>query len=294
MAKVGVVIVNYNGKKFQNDCIASLKRMDFQDYEVIVVDSGSTDCSIEMLRKCYPDVHVLEQNDNVGVAVGNNIGIHYSIQMGTEYTLLMNNDVELDKAMLSIMLENANEQTIVVPKIFYYTPSDVLWFAGGRMNWNEATGEHVGLGEKDQGQYDQSCYIDYSPTCCMLIHNSVFEKIGNIDEKTFMYFDDTDLCVRINDAGYKIKYVPMAKMWHKVSSSSGGEKSKYFVYYNTRNHFYFMDKYRKKMRLKARVHVDLKYLAKYIVNPIRCKNERYILRAYRDYKKAITGRVDDL
>lgn len=75
MAKVGIVIVNYNGEKYQNNCIKTLYKMDNQDFEIIVVDSGSKDKSIQLLREAYPKVHVLEQGDNVGVAVGNNIGI---------------------------------------------------------------------------------------------------------------------------------------------------------------------------------------------------------------------------
>lgn len=294
MAKVGIVIVNYNGEKFQNDCIASLKKMSCQDYEIIVVDSGSTDNSVRLLREEYPEVHILEQKENVGVAVGNNMGIDYSINLGTEYTLLMNNDVELDKEMLTIMLTNADDKNVVVPKIYYYNPSNLLWFAGGRMNWKKATGEHIGLKEKEEGQYDRIKNIDYAPTCSMLIHNSILKKIGKIDESTFMYFDDTDLCVRITDSGYNIKYVPKAKMWHKVSSSSGGEKSKYFVYYNTRNHLYFMDRYKKRICFCSRMDVYIRYYIKYLLNPIRCKNEKYIRKAYNDYKKKIYGRVDDL
>lgn len=294
MARVCIVIVNYNGEKFQNECIASLKKMDCQDYEIIVVDSSSTDNSISKLRQQYPNVRVLEQDDNVGVAIGNNIGIDYSLNSGAEYTLLMNNDVELDTAMLSIMLEHSDEHTVVVPKIYYYNPLNVLWFAGGRMNWKEAKGEHKGLGETDIGQYDEMEEVDYAPTCCMLIHNSIFKRIGKIDERTFMYFDDTDLCVRIIEAGNTIKYVPLAKMWHKVSSSSGGEKSKYFVYYDTRNHFYFIDKYKNKVKFYTKALIYIKYLIKYIISPFRCKNEKYILRAYMDYRKLISGRVDDL
>ena len=294
MAKVGIVIVNYNGEKFQNDCIESLKKMDCKDFEIIVVDSGSTDKSIEMLRKEYTDVHILEQNKNVGVAVGNNIGINFSIKLGTEYTLLLNNDVEVDDKLLSILLENANENTVTVPKIYYFNPSDKLWFAGGRMNWKKATGEHIGLGEKDFGQYDISCYIDYSPTCCMLIHNSVFNKVGKMDESTFMYFDDTDFCVRLIDNGYKIRYISSAKMWHKVSSSSGGEKSKSFVYYNTRNHFYFVDKYVNHIKNITKISIRVKYFAKLIISPVRYKNEKYIFKAYKDYKKRIKGRVDNI
>ena len=81
MAKVGIVIVNYNGEKYQNDCMKSLYMMVNQDFEVIVVDSASKVNSISLLRESYPNVHILEQKDNVGVAVGNNIGIEYSISL---------------------------------------------------------------------------------------------------------------------------------------------------------------------------------------------------------------------
>ena len=98
---VGIVIVNYNGEAYQNECIKSLYQMKYSNFKIIVVDSGSTDNSLIILKEQFPEVIVLEQFDNVGVAKGNNIGINYSIKLGMNYTLLLNNDTEVDSLLLS-------------------------------------------------------------------------------------------------------------------------------------------------------------------------------------------------
>lgn len=291
---IGIVIVNYNGEKYQNDALCTIYASSYQNFEVIVVDSASKDRSIEIAKKEYPQVHYLLQSENVGVAKGNNIGIRYAIeQLDAEYVLLLNNDIELDKNTLKKLYENADRLTIAVPKIYYFQPHDMLWFAGGEMYWNRGESGHIGNFEIDHGQYDKEKIIGYSPTCCMLIHRGVFEKIGYIDENVFMYFDDTDLCVRMNDAGYKIKYVPSAFMWHKVSSSGGGMDSKVYVYYNTRNKFYFMDKYKSRLVFPAKLYTYTKLLAKFMLSPVYKRNDKYILKAWKDYKAGKMGRCDD-
>jgi Predicted glycosyltransferases len=292
MAKLGIVIVNYNGEKYQNDCIRSLYSMNYQNFEIIVVDSASKDQSIALLKKEFPNVHILEEHDNVGVAVGNNIGIRYSVSLNTEYTLLLNNDVELHSELISELLQKADSDTIVVPKIYYYEPNNLLWFAGGKLLWNKGSAMHVGIHEEDRGQYDKEILITYAPTCCMLIHNRIFERIGMIDEKMFMYYDDTDLCARMQENGIRLLYVPTAKMWHKVSSSSGGENSKLNVYYMFRNQLYFMKKHKNMLIFPARLYALSRAGAKYLLSPFRCKNDKYILEAYKDYFVGKMGRKD--
>lgn len=292
MSTVGIVIVNYNGAKYQNDCIKSLYDMDYDSFEIIVVDSGSKDNSIQMLRDVYPKVHVLEMNDNIGVAAGNNVGIKYSIELGTEYTLLLNNDVEVDKELLTILMQNADKTTAVVPKIYYYEPKDVLWYAGGELGWEKELASHRGYGKKDIGEFDEMREITYAPTCCMLIHNSIFEKVGMIDETIFMYYDDTDFCVRMYEAGIKLLYCPKAKLWHKVSSSSGGQESKITIYYMYRNQLYYMHKYRKKIKMKYRIYFMMVAAYFFVTFPWKCKNNRYILVAYIDYFLGRMGRKE--
>lgn len=285
-AKIGIVIVNYNGAVYQNDCMHTIFASSYQDFEVIVVDSGSHDNSLEMLQKEYPQVTVLPQNENVGVAVGNNIGIKYAIQHGMEYTLLMNNDVEIDPKVIETLLAKASKDTITVPKIYYYEPHDLLWFAGGELNWKIGSSYHTGLKEHDSEELNREREISYAPTCCMLIHNSVFKRIGLIEEKYFMYFDDTDLCARIQEAqGLRILYVPEAVMWHKVSSSTGGEASKVKIYYQTRNKLIYMNKFKDKIGFSTVLYSYFRMFLSYAKGVCHRTNSRIIIRAIRDYQK---------
>lgn len=293
--KIGIVIVNYNGEKYQNDALKTIYDSSYDNLEVIIVDSGSKDRSIELAKEAYPKVHYLLQNENVGVAKGNNIGIKYAInELNVEYVLLLNNDIELEKDTIRYLIENASSNTITVPKIYYYEPHDMLWFAGGAMVWHKGESEHWGNFETDCGKYDEQKEITYSPTCCMLIHKDVFEKVGFIDETVFMYFDDTDFCARVNKEGIKILYVPKSIMWHKVSSAGGGSDSKVQVYYMTRNKLYYMNKHKEELKFPARLFTYSKFIVKYLISPVYKKNDKYIMKAWKDYRKGNMGRCDDL
>ena len=284
MAEIGIVIVNYNGEKFQNKCIRSIYESTFKDIEIVVVDSGSSDKSIEMLYNEFPDVHIIEMEDNVGVAAGNNIGIRYCLDHEDEYIMLMNNDIEIAPDMIEIMYRHADNNTIIVPKIYYYDPHNVIWFAGGELDWKHGCSVHIGLNEIDKGQYDQKKSISYAPTCSMLLHQSVFQIIVEIDERYFMYFDDTDLCARISQVSdYNIKYVPEAVMWHKVSSSSGSG-SKLKIYYQTRNKLIFINKFKNKTSVYTYLYTYVQMLARFIKSPFKYKNYSVIPKAYMDYK----------
>ncbi|MCI8662899.1 MAG: glycosyltransferase family 2 protein [Hungatella sp.] len=293
--KIGVVIVNYNGAAYQNKALKTIYDSSYKNIDVIIVDSDSKDNSIELAQNAYPQAHYLLQNENVGVAKGYNIGARYAIdKLDAEYILLINNDIELDNKAIERLIKKADKSTITVPKIYYYEPHDMIWFAGGKMYWKKGESGHIGNFETDKGQYDEEHIIEYSPACCMLIHRDVFAKVGYIDETVFMYFDDTDLCVRMNDAGFKILYVPSAYLWHKVSSSGGGMDSKVYVYYNFRNKFYFMNKYKDRLQFPARIFTYTKLLAKFLLSPVYKKNDKYILKAWIDYRHGRMGRCDDL
>lgn len=280
--KVGIVIVNYNGAKYQNDSIRSLKNMDYHNYEIIVVDNGSTDNSLELLRKEFDDVLIVETNKNLGVAAGNNIGIRYALKRNAEYVLLLNNDIELSENVLSLLVQNASNRIMTVPKIYYYDKKRVIWSAGGEVNWKWGLPYHIGQDKPDNARFNIKKVVEIAPTCCMLIHKEVFIKVGYMDEKYFMYFDDTDFCIRANDKGYKILYIPEAKMWHKVSSSSGGANSKICRYYVSRNILYFMNKYRNRVGNKKYNYIigQIKYS---IMHYRKDKNAKYILLGFLDY-----------
>lgn len=293
-AKVGIVIVNYNGAAYQNEAFKSLYESSFKDFIVVVVDSASQDNSIDLLEREYPQTIILRQNENVGVAKGNNIGIEYCLSMNTEYILLMNNDVEMNNQMLALLVSKASEEVITVPKLYYYSPHNMIWYAGGYFDWKRGRAPHIGMGEVDKGEYDEEKFVEYSPTTCMLIHSSIFKKIGMIEEDFFMYYDDTDWCVRLMDAGIKILYVPSAVMWHKVSSSTGGGASKIKLYYMHRNQLYFIDKHKDHITLRTRIYVYYRLIYLYFIGIVRRNNNRILAKAYRDYKNGVKYRCDDI
>lgn len=291
MKTICIVIVNYNGEKFQNDCLKTIFDSPFSDFEVVIIDSGSTDNSIEMVRNSFPQVHIIECGENVGVAVGNNIGINFSIENGAMYTLLLNNDTELSPDLLECLLKEANNN-VVVPKIYFYDQPNRIWFGGGKLNWEKAIGEHIYY--QNENDYDKSKFINYAPTCCMLIPNNYFKNVGKMDESLFMYYDDTDFCARLFENNISIKYIAESSLWHKVSSSSGGSMSKVSVYYNARNQLYFISKYKNNIKFGDKMLIIAKKLAKGIWGQITNKNDKYILSAYKDYFIGRMGRKDFL
>lgn len=288
--KVCIVIVNYNGIKYQYEALESLYAMEETNFDIVIVDNHSTDASISSAVLHWPSIIVLQQEENCGFAKGCNIGIDYSMSHGYSYTLLINNDVVVDRRLLTELLAHADENTIVVPKIYFFDRPDVLWYAGGEIRWNRLETHNIGYGIKDQGQYDTQREVEFLNGCCMLIHNTVFSEIGKFDENYFMYFEDTDFGLRMLDAKKKIVYVPDAKLWHKVSSSTGGEDSKMQVYYMNRNRLYFAKKHLTRFGWQASLYANMKAFVKWMISPVYKKNDRYIWNAYMDFKKGKMGK----
>lgn len=241
---VTIVIVNYNGENVLNDCISSLKQIDYTNYRVVVVDNNSQDNSINKLRNAYPDVKIIQNKENLGVAEGNNTGVRYALKKKSDFILLLNGDTEVAKNFLTELIKRAqrNKKYLVCSKIYYFDRPKYLWYAGGYINWFSGTSFHTGEGKKDQGQYNQAKKVKYSSTCCLLVPNEVFRRIGLFDKKYFIYFDDVDFCARVIKNGYPIIYEPKSIVWHKVGSFTGGSQSPNAIYYGTRNKLYFMKK----------------------------------------------------
>lgn len=193
---------------------------------------------------------LIENDRNDGFAEGNNIGIRYALEnLSPDYFLLLNNDTVVHKDFLKEMV-NIGEKNenfgIIGPKIYYYNEPDVIWCIGGKIDWKFARGLHVGINEVDKGQYNKTKEFDYISGSAFLIKREVIDKIGLLDKKFFLYFEETDLAFRASKEGYKCVYAPKAKIWHKVSKSGGGISKPIGLYYITRNRWLFMKKWAKK------------------------------------------------
>lgn len=292
--KIGIVIVNYNGEKFLEKCIKSILTNNYRNYEIIIVDNNSKDKSKELI-KAFNDnrIILIECDENYGVAKGNNIGIKKSISNMCEYTLLLNNDTICPSTILSSLIKKIGFDEICVPKILY-PDYKTIWYCGGKLEFNRGSAKHFYYNKENCKEYRYKEYYNYAPTTCMLIRNSVFEKIGLMDEKYFLYFDDTDFCMRLYLYDIKIKLCYEDYIIHLVGKSTGGDKSTLSIYYMTRNKFYFVKKYKKYFKKVVILLIYLKKYRDYIKGKIMHTNNHIIKKAIADYKKGKMGRCDEI
>jgi GT2 family glycosyltransferase len=246
---IGIVILTWNGKELTLQCLRSVLQCTYPNFRVTVVDNASKDGTVEALRHEFGDkIDIIANPRNLMYAGGNNVGIKQLLERHVDWVLLLNNDVEVDPGLLNGLVsvgESDQEIGIVGPKIYYWKPKDLLWFAGGKMSlWGRGS-RHIGIREKDAGQYDQIRDVDYITGCALMIRRQVIEQIGLLDESYPMYNEDSDWCQRAREAGYRVVYAPEGKLWHKISSSAGGQLSGFKIRHRLRSQLIFLTKYAK-------------------------------------------------
>lgn len=293
--KVGIILVNYNGEKYNKECIDSILKSTYEDYEIIVVDNASSDNSVESLEKNYGNKITLFRNlKNEGFSEGNNIGIKIAKKKNCDYILLLNNDTviieDCIEKMVKCSINNAN--SVVSPKIYYYDNKEIIWSAGARMLWKKGLAAQNGLNMRDNGEYNQSLNVEFGTGCCLLIPMEIIDSVGLLSKDYFLYYEDTDYCARILKSGFYIVYEPEAILYHKVSASTGGEESYMYIYYNTRNRLLFNKKHNKKNILYYLPYFYLTRIVKIILWLIRGKYEliRATFDSIKDYNKGIIGK----
>jgi len=241
--RVAIVVLNWNGRDDTLDCLASLSRLDYPAYEVVVVDNCSCDDSAIIIHAAYPHVTLITTGDNLGYVGGNNVGLEHAKAIGADYALLLNNDTEVAPNFLSLLVETAEENPavgIVGPMIYYFDHPDVIWSAGGGIDWGQGNTWMMGLNEEDQGQFGKKPRpVDFVTGCALLVKMSLVEHVGLLDPRFFAYYEETEWCVRTARAGFKILHVPQAKIWHKISPAVR-EASPQVHYYMTRNRLLFL------------------------------------------------------
>jgi GT2 family glycosyltransferase len=297
--KVGVILVNWNGKQDTLACLRSLSQLNYADYDIIVVDNGSEDGSVEAIKASFPQIALLEMGENLGFVGGNNQGISYALEHNAAFILLLNNDTEVAPDFLDIMvkvLADAPQTGIVGPLIYYFDPPNVIWSAGGEIDWRRGSTTMIGINEDDNGQFGQSPFpVDFVTGCALLIKRDVLEKIDLLEPKFFAYYEETEWCVRAARAGFQILTVPQAKIWHKISPAKR-EASPLVHYYMTRNRLLFLELAR--AGIPAWVQTIFEFsrtLLSWTIRPKwrhKTRQRRAMLLAIFDYFRRRFGRVD--
>ncbi|MBE9532154.1 MAG: glycosyltransferase [Proteobacteria bacterium] len=233
---ISIVIVNWNGERFLKACLDSVYAQGFCAFEVVVLDNGSTDSSVEFIKEHYPEVILVEHPTNLGFAAGNNRAIEHA---SGKYILTLNNDTELSEGFLEALAASATDASSKVgmwaPKILSMKDRDVIDSVGGLLVYGDCLAKGRGRGEKDVGQYDSLEEVFFPSACAALYRKSMLDKIGLFDEDFFAYCEDTDLGLRARLAGFSALSVPGAKVYHYYSGTSG-KYSPFKAYLVERNH----------------------------------------------------------
>ena len=248
------VVLTWNQCQDTLDCLASLSQMTYPNCHIVLVDNGSTDDTAAVVSAQYPEVTVLVNPRNLGFTGGTNVGMRYALSEGADYVFLINNDTYVEPNILDELIVYAAMPGvgIVGPKIYCADDPQRIWTVGtGRHPW---TLEMVdkGIGQLDTGQWEEVLEQDYIVGCAQLFPRSVLEEVGLLDEVFFLYYDDLDLSIRVQQAGYRTLMVPQARMWHKgAASASGDSDSPRIRYYRARSSVWFFRKHVRGLRWLA-------------------------------------------
>lgn len=271
---VYIILLNYNGYKDTIECIQSLEAINYTNYKILIIDNCSTDNSLNILQKKFPQYIVLETNENIGFAGGNNFGIKFAFDNNADYVLLLNNDTIVEKNFLYELVNSSEQESqlaVTIGKIYYFNENRRIWYAGGKVNEYKGNSIHFGYNQIDNGCYDEEKYVEFATGCCLLISRDIFLKVGFLNEDYFLYYEDTDYCYKIRNEGINIKYCPTSIIYHKISSSTG-RKSYLFQYYYFRNRLIFIKRHIKKFKkISAYLYVLISIIKKLILRQTELK-----------------------
>lgn len=247
MPLVAIIVVTWNQCAMTCDCLESLALLDYppDKLRLIVVDNASQDSTADTIEVAFPNVVVLRNMENLGFVGGNNVGINHVLEQEVDYVMLLNNDTIVATDMLRTLTAVAESDSaigIVGPKIFYYDQPDLIWAAGASIDWN--TGKVSRLEDRRLSsvgdEYPET--VDYVHGCAICVKRSVIDQIGLLDDRLFIYYEETDWCVRASRREWRIVYVPQSRIWHRVSATMG-TASPATEYYMSRNALLFLAKH---------------------------------------------------
>lgn len=282
---IGVVILNWNGKEDTLNCVASLQESSHKNFEIIVVDNGSTDDSVRSIQEKFPEVTLLETFQNLGYAGGNNVGISYALKKNHSFVLILNNDTVVDKEMLKNFSKAAKEQPLVgifgAAACLFSDPAKLDHLGGV---WNEKKGRFDLIGNRENNSFLWEGSLDYVCGCCIFIRKEVFNKIGLLEADYFLFWEEADFCMHAKQVGFDIQVCYEAKLLHKVSASFIGG-SVHATYFWWRNRFLWI---KRNCSLKRRLSLYLRVLLPELfhIYKLRCIKgaQLYILKLMKSKK----------
>jgi GT2 family glycosyltransferase len=232
--EISVIIPNWNGRTYLQKCLASLRNQGFSDFEVVVVDNGSTDGSVEFLHRHFPETKVISFGKNRGFSKAVNEGIR---QAKGDYVLLLNNDVEVDPGLLGHLhkaIAHVKDADFLACRMMDFYQRELIDGAGDGFP-RKGKAFRIGHGVKFGPPFDQSRRVFGACAGAGFYKRELFERVGLFDEDFFAYHEDVDWNFRANLMGYRCFYIPGAVVYHIGSGTTGGLYNELTVFHNVRN-----------------------------------------------------------
>jgi GT2 family glycosyltransferase len=240
-----VIVLNNNNLDDTLACLSSLYHNDYQNFHVILLDYGSSDNTIQAVHAAYHKVQIVPLADNLGYAGNNNVGVRMALKQGAEWIFILNNDTVLDPFCLSRLVEAGDSDVrvgMVGPLVYHFDEPNIIQSAGGELGkyWRSI---HLGMNEVDQGQFKTVRAVEWLSGCAILVRSTLVEQAGALDADYFLYWEETEWCIRVSRAGWKILHAPNAKLWHKGVKRNYDPRP-YVTYYMTRNYLFTLTKHK--------------------------------------------------
>lgn len=240
--RIATIILNWNRKDDTLRCLESLRHSTYPENDLYVVDNASTDGSVEAVRTLFPEARLIVNADNLGYAEGNNVAIRLALDLEYDAVLLLNNDTVVAPDAVSRLAESLSADRrvgVVSPVMYFLARPELIWSAGGTVDWKRgsvaSTYYSALAGDLPASDFE----VDHVSGCCMLVRADAIRDAGPLDPRFFMYFEETEWCVRLGRAGYRILVNPRASIWHDISPDAQ-LGSPLVAYYMTRNQLLFL------------------------------------------------------
>ena len=264
-----IVILNTNRRDDTLACLDSLSKSTYKALKIIVLDNKSSDGSVDAISSAFPDVELVNLTENHGYAGNNNVGIEKAIRQGADWVLVLNEDTILDPGCLAELIkvgESDPKIGIVGPMVYHHNEPDVIQSAGGVLGkyWQS---QHLGQNELYQNQFQEPHPVEWISGCAILVRKAVIEQAGMLDARFFIYWEETEWCIRTARNGWQIIHVPQARIWHKGVQRDYQPKPS-FTYYGTRNHLLTLSKHKAPLNVKLYTWLQIfRTLASWSIKP---------------------------
>lgn len=241
---VVVLILNNNRNDYTTECLASVAKSTYPNYSVVVLDLVTGEQPGILFDAQTPKVEVVALKENRGYAGNNNIGLQLALERQADFVFLLNNDTIIAPDCIEQLVQSSQVDPSIGmtgPLIYHYDEPDTVQTAGGVLDRFWAA-QHLGRNEVDIGQFPSVRPVDWLSGCALMVGRAALERLGGLDERYFMYWEEIDWCLRAHQQGWKLLHVPQAKIWHK-GSQRHYQPTPWVTYYSVRNQFLILRKH---------------------------------------------------